>query len=615
MRNNPYPGLWSIFVGEGYTNIAIFLFVIISNLISALLEGVSFAVLMAALSVLTNSETTITKTVLLDHLPFQVSNLSRDNLFLFMIISSVVLQGIRSLIAGIAFYFNSILALKMQREAQIKIYNKIFSFSYPMISQYRVGDLVEHVKTPNAVMNSVVDNFNRMVVSVFMILSVLSVMFFINYKLSLITLAFISIVGFFHKFLILKIAKASQRLSEETLICAKDTTQAFQSIRIVYTNNRQEYLLNIIKNSLERMICFSKKVFCIANFMPSVSELLGILLIISILLSGLAILPHNTEQMVPILLTFLALAHRLAVRLQAFNTTASVLATHKGSILRMEEILSTRDKNWVPNGNKPFQGLHTKIELKNLSLNYSESPAPALKEVSLSVNKGSIVAFIGSSGAGKSSLLDLLLRLYEPTSGSIEVDGIDLRDYEVGSWRDALGVVSQDGFIFNDTIRENVCFGLENKTDQEIKRVLKLSGLGDFVESLPDKQNTVVGERGFRLSGGQRQRLALARALIRNPEILILDEATSNLDSESEQLIQNALEGLRKDRTIIVVAHRLSTVMNADCIYVLKEGIVIEKGNHRDLLAKRGAYFGFWDIQLGTSIRPLAEVVKEIGAR
>jgi ATP-binding cassette subfamily B protein/subfamily B ATP-binding cassette protein MsbA len=218
--------------------------------------------------------------------------------------------------------------------------------------------------------------------------------------------------------------------------------------------------------------------------------------------------------------------------------------------------------------------------------------------MSLEMPRGKTIAFVGSSGAGKSSILDLLLRLYEPTQGAILIDGVDLRTYSTGSWRNYLGVVSQDISIFNDTVEENIRFGALHATAQDVCHAAEQAGLESFIYSLPEGYNTIVGERGFRLSGGQRQRLALARALLRNPDILILDEATSNLDSYSESLIQDALERLRSERTILIVAHRLSTIMNADQIYVLDQGDLIEQGNHSSLLAQKGVYARFWELQV-----------------
>jgi subfamily B ATP-binding cassette protein MsbA len=263
-----------------------------------------------------------------------------------------------------------------------------------------------------------------------------------------------------------------------------------------------------------------------------------------------------------------------------------MILTHKGALTRVEEFLSDEGKEFAPKSGVPFHGLKNEIQLQDIELQHSKDLKAALKHLTVSIPKGATVAFVGASGAGKSTLLDVLLGLYAPTKGEIKVDGFNLKSFTTGSWRDRLGVVSQDSSVFNDTIEENILFGLENKSKEEIVEAAELAGLREFIETLPDKYDTIVGERGYRLSGGQRQRLALARALIRQPEILILDEATSNLDSHSEFLIQTALEKLHSKQTILIVAHRLSTIVHADRIYLLHEGSIAEEGTHTELLEK-----------------------------
>jgi ATP-binding cassette subfamily B protein/subfamily B ATP-binding cassette protein MsbA len=222
---------------------------------------------------------------------------------------------------------------------------------------------------------------------------------------------------------------------------------------------------------------------------------------------------------------------------------------------------------------------------------------PALSGINLTIEKGRTIALVGPSGAGKSSIADLLTGLYEPTAGMILIDGKDMSEIDLPSWQHRLGVVSQDTFLFNATLAENIAFGTAGVSREQIEHAASLAQAADFISELPMGYETQIGERGYRLSGGQRQRISLARAIVRNPDVLILDEATSALDSHSEQLVQQAIESFERRSTVLVIAHRLSTIVNADSICVLEAGRIVEQGNHQELLRRNGVYTALWSRQ------------------
>ena len=235
------------------------------------------------------------------------------------------------------------------------------------------------------------------------------------------------------------------------------------------------------------------------------------------------------------------------------------------------------------------------MRINNISFKYDQENV--LQNFSLEIPKGHTVALVGQSGSGKSTIANLVTRFYDVNTGSIVIDGIDIKDMTQNSLRGLLGLVTQDSILFNDTIRENLRIGKENATDQEIIAALKIANAWEFVKELPKTIDTNIGDSGNKLSGGQKQRLSIARAVLKNPPIMILDEATSALDTESERLVQNALENMMKNRTSIVIAHRLSTIQNADTIVVLNKGRIVEQGKHADLLAKKGMYYSLVEMQ------------------
>jgi len=255
----------------------------------------------------------------------------------------------------------------------------------------------------------------------------------------------------------------------------------------------------------------------------------------------------------------------------------------------------------IGNGDIEFKKLQNKIELKDVSFSYVDN-FNVLNNVDLTINAGQTTAIVGSTGSGKSTLIKLLLRLYEINNGSISYDSNSLKDIELSSLRGKIGLVSQDVFLFEGTVIENIAYGDLNASESEVWNAAQKSEADEFINNLPQKEETIVGERGQKLSGGQRQRISIARAILKNPDILILDEATSSVDNETEAAIQRSLDILKKDRTVIVIAHRLSTVRNADIIYVLENGSVVESGNHESLLDMEGVYSKLWSVQTGEKI-------------
>jgi len=278
-----------------------------------------------------------------------------------------------------------------------------------------------------------------------------------------------------------------------------------------------------------------------------------------------------------------------------FDSYQKAMASFR-RIINLKNTLPTID-----NGTEKLTSFDKKIEISNLNFEYVKN-FPVLNDISIDINKGQTTAIVGSTGSGKSTLIKLVLRLYDSTSGEIKFDGKNIRHLELDSLRNKIGLVSQDIFLFEGTVFENIAYGNLDAKDEEVWEAARLSESDKFINLLPNKENTIVGERGQKLSGGQRQRISIARAILKNPEILILDEATSAVDNETEAAIQRSINTLKEGRTVIAIAHRLSTIRNAEIIYVLEEGKVVESGNHESLLEINGVYSKLWSVQTGEKI-------------
>jgi subfamily B ATP-binding cassette protein MsbA len=264
-----------------------------------------------------------------------------------------------------------------------------------------------------------------------------------------------------------------------------------------------------------------------------------------------------------------------------------VLQESRASLERIDTLLNAEHEK---QGHSKIHGFKNSIRFENVSFTFPGNSSPVLKDINLEIRQGEMIAVVGRSGVGKSTLVDLIPKFHVPSSGTLSVDGININDIELHSLREQIGIVSQDIILFNDTVRENIAFGKRNVSEEDIIEAAKMAYADEFIRELSEKYNTIIGERGLKLSGGQRQRIAIARAILKNPPILILDEATSSLDSVSESIVQKALDLLMKGRTTIVIAHRLSTIRNADRILIIEKGRIADIGNHEELIEKNTTY-------------------------
>ncbi|NGX34827.1 MAG: Heterocyst differentiation ATP-binding protein HepA [Candidatus Anoxychlamydiales bacterium] len=580
-------------VGEKNKNLYVFILNFIPGIIAGLMEGISYGSLLLSVNILRGEQ--ITSVPLFSFLNRFIQNLSQNRQFLFFIILALAIQFIRSSFIFLSQYVTSNIALKVAMKMQIAIYKQIFNFTYPFVSKYQAGDLINYNTSPGVIPSILMDlnnGFSSLIMGFISLLWLIK----IDYILTFFLLLFFFSVNAFYKFLIKRLNNISMNLTQDEVKFNSQANQNINGIKLIHMFNRQNSIVNKTKAILIKIAQGSAQINFWRTLIQSFGEIIGIVVIGLMLITGAFLLRHS-EAFISSLLVFIFIAYRLSTRLQAFMNTIANITTYKGPLLRLHQILKEDDKEYIPQTGVELKQFTKKINFQNVTFSYSERNKPALEDFDFSFDKGKTYALIGKSGAGKSTLVDLLLNLYSPTKGTIIVDGLKLDKISLSSWREKIGVVNQDIFLFHDTIEDNIRFGNETASMEDIIKVSKLAHADDFIDKLPEKYQTIVGEKGQKLSGGERQRVALARALIKNPEILILDEATAQLDSHSEKLIQDAIDTLRKEKTIIIIAHRLSTIVNADEILVINEGKLIETGSHEELLQKEGHYSYFWNIQ------------------
>lgn len=501
----------------------------------------------------------------------------------------------KNLFRYLALYSLSFLRNGILKDMRDEMYQKTTSLPLSFFSEHRKGDLVARISSDiNEIQNSMLSVLELVVREPLTIVFTISAMLLLSPKLTLFVFIFIPVSGFLISLLGRKLKKMSLNVQKEMGIFLSYLDETLYGLKLIKSYNAEDYFQNRFENSTKRFYDFSNTLIHRQNLAAPISEFLGILTIGVLLIYGgkLVLIEQNLSS--SDFIAYIALAYQILTPAKAISKASYKIKKGNAAADRVLEILEIqspiKDSKDAINKSK----FEDKLTFSNVSFSYEKELV--LKNINLEIPKGQTIAFVGHSGSGKSTLANLVNRFYEVTSGDISIDGISIKNLTKKSLRGLTSVVTQDSILFNGSIKSNLCLGEKYSEDQIIK-ALKTANAWEFVKKLPNQIHQNIGDSGNKLSGGQKQRLSIARAVLKNAPVLILDEATSALDSESEYLVQNALEKLMHKQTSIVIAHRLSTIKNADCIVVLKDGKIIEKGKHSELLAKNGNYKLLVDMQ------------------
>ena len=482
--------------------------------------------------------------------------------------------------------------MKLMRDTRNRLYKHVINMPVFVFNKESSGSVISRVLNDVEILNGLLSHvLKTYVMEAPTVIVLLGIAFYRKWDLTLIALILVPLIGYstkkFGKSIKKKRKKAQRKISQVT----HRVGEAIQGLRIIKVFNREEIMSSKFEKENHRYYREMLRVIRLKEFTKLVIDIVTGIGIASaiwygfILIQSGALSPGGLGSiLVAIVMTFSPIK-KLGEAYTAFQET-------KASIERIDTLLEAPIEE---KGSIEISSFKDTLKFENVSFAYPGSSLIVLRDLNLEIKQGEVIAIVGLSGVGKSTLVDLIPRFYKPTKGSIIIDGIDLNEVELQSLRELIGVVSQDIVLFNDTVQENIAFGKANAKDEEIIKAAELAYADDFIREMPEQYDTLIGERGIRLSGGQRQRIAIARAILKNPPILILDEATSSLDSVSEAIVQKALETLMKDRTTIVIAHRLSTIKNADRIVILDKGEIVDIGTHDELFTRNDAYMKLYN--------------------
>ena len=573
------------------------------NILYALFSALSFAALIPMLDVLFDQSQKVytppvyegigqIKPFLQDYINYQITAYAGEDHMkgLVLVIGLVlVLFLFKNVFNYLAMYFITFLRNGVLKDIRNKMYEKVVELPISYYTEKRKGDVIARITSDVLeIQHSFLSILELIVREPLTILFTILIMFFISVKLTLFVFIFIPLAGMIISRIGKSLKKKSLRVQKEQGEFLSIVEETLGGLRVIKAFNSESRFAETFRNSTKRFYHFSNRLLNRQNLASPTGEFLGIL-VIGVLLwfGGKMVLVENTLD-ASSFIAYMGLAYNILTPAKAISKASYGVRKGNAAAERVLEVIEAENPIREPENPVVKEDFKEAIVLDQVSFQYQKEPV--FRNFSLSIPKGSTLALVGQSGSGKSTLANLVTRFYDVTGGAITIDGVDIRDISKKDLRDLMGLVTQESILFNDSVENNIRLGKADATDEEIIEAAKIANAHDFISELPEGYKTNIGDGGSKLSGGQRQRLSIARAVLKNPPIMILDEATSALDTESERLVQDALEKMMANRTSIVIAHRLSTIQKATNIVVLEKGKLVEQGTHAALIKSNGVY-------------------------
>jgi len=587
---------------------------IVLNMLSAVLNIFSFSLIIPILQILFKMSNTVYsfipwdsadmgfKDIVINNAYYGVTVLIQDKGAAMTLFLLCLWLSITTLMKTACYFGSSAIMIPIRtsvvRDMRRELYNKILTLPLGFFSQERKGDIIARMSGDiNEVESSIMSTLDMLLKNPILIIFYMGTLIITSWQLTVFTIVVAPLLIWLMSALGRTLKKKSlqaQALWSDTMSQLEETLGGLRVIKAFVAEDKMQTRFNDVTEAVKKK---TGRVATRQALAHPMSEFLGTVLIAIVLgFGGAVILSEKAWFDAPTFIFYMVILYSVINPLKDFAKAGYNIPKGMASMERVNKILETKSSiKEAPNASD-VTGFNDEITFSNVSFSYDED-RKILDDINLTVKKGTTVAIVGESGAGKSTLVDLIPRFYDVTGGSIKIDGTDIRDMKIHSLRSLMGNVNQEPILFNDTIFNNIAFGVEGATMEQVIAAAKIANAHDFIMEKEDGYNTNIGDRGMRLSGGQRQRLSIARAILKNPPILILDEATASLDTESEKLVQEALDRLMSTRTTIAIAHRLSTIKNSDEIIVMHEGHIVERGKHEELLALNGYYKKLTDMQ------------------